>query len=345
MGIQNLGKILREVASDGIEEIANFSEYVGKRLAIDANIYLHHFAYNKENKRKNSHIYGFFNIIYDLLKCGVTPVVILDGIPPDEKFETCLSRTLLKHGIKDLKDIADIKMVPNVDLASIDQDQLIVFLQELKTVEKPLIEITPEMYTDLEQLFAVAGIPYFTANGEADALCVKLYKEGLVDGILSEDLDMLAYGGLLITGIKDKRKNPLRYDIVKILKILNMTQEEFTDFCIMSGCDYCKNIKSIGCKTALKLVQKNKTIENILQELEGKNYDLGAFKEKYKSARNVFLKGPDKEDIKSIKNKLDLGVVNKEKLSSYLIEKCNYRKTTVDKMISTISPQFPNKFQ
>lgn len=44
------------------------------------------------------------------------------------------------------------------------------------------------------ELFDLLGFPYITAPGEAEAECALLQKEGLVDAVLSEDVDTLMFG-------------------------------------------------------------------------------------------------------------------------------------------------------
>ncbi len=75
MGIKNLNRILKDhIKPNTCIRNVPLSTYQGQKLAIDINIYLHRFAYNSAHKKKNSHIDGFFMIIYDLLKNNILPV-------------------------------------------------------------------------------------------------------------------------------------------------------------------------------------------------------------------------------------------------------------------------------
>ena len=51
---------------------------------------------------------------------------------------------------------------------------------------------------------------------------------------------------------------------------------QFTDLCILLGCDYCDSIKGIGQKRALDLIKQHRNIETILKNIDKKvnNEDL-----------------------------------------------------------------------
>ena len=46
---------------------------------------------------------------------------------------------------------------------------------------------------------------------------------------------------------------------------LEMTQDMFIDFCILSGCDYTDTISQIGPVTAFNLIKEHKNIDTILE--------------------------------------------------------------------------------
>ena len=101
MGITGLTKVLKEqlTSDDAIHEV-KLDKYTNRRLCIDINIYLHNFAYNASEKKSNSHIDGFFQMIVDLLKHKITPIMIMDGKPPKAKDDTIANRSALKQELR-----------------------------------------------------------------------------------------------------------------------------------------------------------------------------------------------------------------------------------------------------
>lgn len=98
-------------------------------------------------------------------------------------------------------------------------------------------------------------------------------------------MDILAFGSnYQIRGLKYTGGYLISYKTA--LSELGISQEEFIDFCILSGCDYTGTLKGVGPITALKLIKKYKNIENILEN--DKNLKTkGEFFE-YKKVRNLF---------------------------------------------------------
>ena len=65
--------------------------------------------------------------------------------------------------------------------------------KSVKNVNKLLI-FCPDDYNHVRELFDILRVPYLTAIGEAEKMCAKLSIDNLVDAVLSEDTDVLAYG-------------------------------------------------------------------------------------------------------------------------------------------------------
>lgn len=70
-----------------------------------------------------------------------------------------------------------------------------------------------------------------------------------------------------------------------------MSYLQFIDLCILCGCDFTKTtIKTIGIKTALKLIKQHNNIENILEYLKSNNKEVPTIDEfNYIFARNQFI--------------------------------------------------------
>ena len=111
------------------------------------------------------------------------------------------------------------------------------------------------------------GIKWIQAIGEADKLCAALVIKRKVFAVLSEDMDLFAYGSLnVIKYLSLMTHNCVIYNYKKILNKLNMTSNEFKLLCTLSGNDYFKNDKNIFYyyKLNKKYFKRKKNSKNFL---------------------------------------------------------------------------------
>ena len=129
-----------------------------------------------------------------------------------------------------------------------------------------------------------------------------LEKAGLVDGVLTEDCDLLVFGfknvllkfncgSGTVTSIS-------RVDIASVgasipggINLLGWSDDRFRAMAILSGCDYLPSISGIGLKRAWMLLKQHKTVENVVRALkmEGKKNVPDGYLEAFKLAEQVFL--------------------------------------------------------
>lgn len=110
-------------------------------------------------------------------------------------------------------------------------------------------------------------MPYTVSKKEADQTIAYLSQTRGIENVLSSDSDLLAYGvnKLWIKGKSGKNASYTLYDRAKILEDLDLTEDQFMDLCLLLGCDYTNDVKfkGIGPKTALSLVTKHGSLEQI----------------------------------------------------------------------------------
>lgn len=151
------------------------------------------------------------------------------------------------------------------------------------------------------QALKAENIPYVVAPYEADAQLAYLERTGIVDGILTEDSDLLVFGcqnvffkldtsndSVISISRSDFGSPALAKDS---LSLIGWTDTQFRWMAMLSGCDYLPSIQGIGLKTAHSLVKKHKTVEKVLQmlRLEGKRSIPKGYKEAFLLAEKVFL--------------------------------------------------------
>lgn len=158
------------------------------------------------------------------------------------------------------------------------------------------VDITPEMAKCVIDYCRNNGIQYVVAPFEADSQMVYLEKHGFIDGIISEDSDLLVFGcHRLITKLNDHGEclEICSDDYPKLsnkFPLGKLTPQEVITMVCLSGCDYTDGIPRIGLIKAIKLVQLHRTIEKVLLHLkrEGKVKIPESFLEEYELASFAF---------------------------------------------------------
>jgi len=139
-------------------------------------------------------------------------------------------------------------------------------IEQYRKLQADTFYFPSEKITELKELCDRIGLPSITAEGEGEYLAASLAVERIVACVWSADTDTFAMGAPFITRKFVYRNNKLYIEGVftpTILKTLNLTHQEFRDFCILCGCDFGKRIKGVGPKKSLDLIQKHRTIEEI----------------------------------------------------------------------------------
>jgi 5'-3' exonuclease len=152
-----------------------------------------------------------------------------------------------------LKEI--LEETENLDFAALEAQ---IISDEIHTF-KP----ETDLLTHVKNLIIAFGCNYVDAPFEAEAQCAFLMNSGLVDGILTEDSDVLLYMSHDSTNpffvYKDffKRVKPaLQLDMTSILRDINLDPCSVVELALILGCDYGPPLaKGIGPKLALDLVQ------------------------------------------------------------------------------------------
>lgn len=289
MGIKSLSKFLRDKYPNVFEEI-HISEYAYKKVAIDISLYLCKF----KTVCGINWVSAFINLVTCLRKNDVHCVFIYDTSSPVEKSEEKAKRReqndksdekvyqleeALEHYYKtnqvqkiliELDEKRKIKTPPKIlkkDKQEDKEDKKInikLVEQEILRLRQQVLHITVEDFELTRKLFDILNVPYYNAPMEAETTCSDLCKREIVDAVLSEDTDVLAYGTpTFLCKIDTSESKCLRVNKENLLNELGLTYDEFLDFCIMCGTDYNKNIFKIGPDKAYKLIKQYSSIENI----------------------------------------------------------------------------------
>ncbi|XP_053544641.1 probable flap endonuclease 1 homolog isoform X2 [Ictalurus punctatus] len=234
--------------------------YKGKIIALDTSIIMNQFRSAVPNL--NLSLLGVFYRTLTFLEHDIKPVFVFDGDPPEQK------RALLE------------KRAQSAGRSS---------------AQRPHAGVSSQTKEFL-RLLMLLGVPCVQAPSDAEAFCAQLVSSGVVDAVASEDMDTLAFGGtVLLRQLNAKRVSEvMEYSLPKLLEILQLTQKEFVDLCILLGCDYCDKITGLGPSRALKLIQQHRNIEDVMLNINTKTHrvPLGW---QYQAARKLFLDSPRSE--------------------------------------------------
>jgi 5'-3' exonuclease len=348
MGIKNFGAILKK-STTGVST-KSYGDFSGETWAIDASIFCYRFAHNAQSKRPNSHIDGFYQLFLRLLKFKIKPILILDGHSPQEKKHTVDLRIKQKQKTIDRADklkqeLSEIAGTDEVNtpqqlnkLLTHSESEVVTKANELIRVKKSIITFQAGMFDDIILLCELMNVPVMRAKGEADVLCSRLYKEGIVQAIMSEDSDILLYGGGRLIRKFGWTNEIELLELDKILQSLGITYQQFIDLAILCGTDYTTGtIPGLGPVDALCTIQNGLTIEQTLADCR---YQSDNFC--YQEARHLIQTSCQKEMYNEIKQ-FDFSRMQVSQLVALMSEKCNYRPITVQKHCNIIEDIFRPK--
>ena len=267
-----------------------------------------------------SHLSGIIYRVTNLVEQGIKPAFVFDGRPPSFKAETIKARVEIREAAKQMYEAA--KAAGSADAYKYAQASTSINAQIIK---------------DSKELLGLMGIPYLVAPSEGEAQASYMVAKGTADYVGSQDFDSLLFGAprmvrnIAITG---KRKLPRKgiyvevkpetIELEEVLRTLEVTHEQLIDMGILIGTDYNPGIFKVGPKTALKLVKKHNSMQEIL-------YELGQTIENYESIKEFFLHPPTTDEY-SIK----WGKPEPEKIKHFLCDEHSFSKERVDKVLERL---------
>lgn len=276
MGIRNLHDFLRKSAPHVYRDVS-LSDYAFKTIAIDLSIYLCKY----KSTFKEKWLDAFLNMMCQLRENDIHFIFIFDSkSPPEKEHEKrlrMLQREKLREKVNDMKTGLDSYTQTGAMNGFLQQylkkknktfpnsSQSVAFLwEELDRLKGNILDIQGSDFEILKELFTILRVPFFWAHSEAEATCAHLCLNGVVDAVMTEDTDILAYGcPLFLHRINIGNNSISQIRMIDVLRALGLNYDEFLDFCIMCGTDYNPNIKNIGNERAYKLIKDFRRIDRI----------------------------------------------------------------------------------
>ena len=245
MGIKNLNKLIKKYDQTCIQ-VKHLSEYSYKKIAIDISLYM----------CKYKVIYGefwltaFLKLVSVLRKNDIHCVFIFDGKAPEAKTDERAKRKAAKEALEEkaylleqaletyyqtgvvekiIQDLHKKRRTPSRRLLKRDTDKIDMTWVEdkIKRIKNQIINVTKEDFETAKTLFTLLNVPFYTAPWEAEKMCSKLCIDGKVDGVLSEDTDVMAYGTpCFLSKIDTKNETCVEIMQEHLLEDLDLTPTE-----------------------------------------------------------------------------------------------------------------------
>jgi len=334
MGIKGLMKFLQECAPKAVKEMPGPESYTGRAIAIDASMCLYQFIImireNRSGSYQNltnedgeitSHIIGFLTRTIRLMESGIKPVYVFDGKPPELKLEELQARRekreVAKKAMAEAQEAGDGEAV-------------------LKAA-KQTVKVTKEHNEQTKELLRLMGVPVVDAPSEAEATCAALCSAGKVYASSTEDADCLTFGTTrLIRNLmaaESQKKTIFEVELAVALEQLGVSMDQFIDFCILCGCDYCDTLKVVGPSTAIKLIMQHGSIEKILEEIDAEKTPVPA-NFRYQIARDLFK---ECEAVPMEGLNFEWKDPDVEGLKKFLIEGNSFHPDRVDRLLGRLA--------
>ncbi|TKX20159.1 exodeoxyribonuclease [Elsinoe australis] len=280
MGVKGLLPLLKS-----IHKPCNLKQFSGQTLGVDAYGWLHRGTIAcaielAQGKPTTKFVDFCMHRVRMLIHFGVRPFIVFDGDYLPSKKETEKGRASRRREAKS---------------AGLELLQLGKTAQAYAELQKS-IDVTPEMAKQFMDELEKAKVDFIVAPYEADAQLVYLEKKGIIDGIISEDSDMLVFGAKSLLTKLDQygdcvaihRKD---FTACRDISFAGWSDSEFRWMSILSGCDYLAPIGNVGLKTAHRLIRKHKTAERTIKaiQFDGKSKVPQNYLQDFKDAELTFL--------------------------------------------------------
>jgi flap endonuclease-1 len=218
-------------------------------------------------------------------------------------------------------------------------------MEEARKYAQQAVQLKGEMIDDAKKLAELMGLPVIQAPSEGEAQIAAMVAKGDLYGCISQDFDALLFGTprlLRNITVSGKRKAPgkdfyyeIKPELIELqrnLQALGIDRKKLIWIGILIGTDFNEKFPKIGPKTALQLVQKHKSFEEIIKETKHEpEFD-------YKEIEEIFLhpNATEKYEIK-------FALPQNEKIKSFLCDEHDFSVERVESALSKLEEKAQEK--
>ncbi|KAJ4365532.1 Rad2 nuclease [Neocucurbitaria cava] len=280
MGITGLLPLLKSV-----QKPCSLKKFAGQTIGVDAYGWLHRgtaacaidLALDKPTKKFVEFV---MHRVRMLIHFGITPYLVFDGDNLPSKSGTEKDRRERRKEGKRL----------GLELLKVGKTaQAHIELQKS-------VDVTPEMARMVIEELKHHNIQYVVAPYEADSQLCYLERKGIINGVLSEDSDLLVFGVKCLITKLDKygdciEVNRNHFTACREVSLVGWSDADFRKMAILSGCDYLPGIGGLGLKTAHRMLRKHKTVDRLVKaaQFDGKLKVPAGFMASFDQAEKTFL--------------------------------------------------------
>ncbi|KAJ7196579.1 exodeoxyribonuclease 1 [Mycena pura] len=283
MGITGLLPALKSISTQ-----RHLSEFADQTLGVDAYVWLHRGVFTcatelATGKATTKYVDYAMHRVRLLRHHKIEPYIVFDGGPLPAKKGTEVDRQARR---------AEHLALGNALAAQGKTSQA-------REHYVKCIDVTPQMAFQFIKALRAEGVKYVVAPYEADAQLAYLERTGAVDGVITEDSDLLVFGCRVTLYKLDAVSSTAmcidRADFARVgadgISLHGWSDTQFRAMAILSGCDYLPSIPGIGLKTACTLLRKWKTVEQVVRAIamEGKKSMPRDYLRSFRLAEKCFL--------------------------------------------------------
>lgn len=294
MGITGFWPFLKETLDNEGFQTITLEDLRGKTLLFDTKGLI----YKVKQGPQGIQLYlgNFIKIVHECRKHDITPIFIMDGIPPKSKqfvnkkrketrekktnditdLQTQLKETKKSFGVPEFLTVEEIRdMSYNVKKEDLDSllEMEISLTQMINGKNMVSDDDVAKVYFLLERM----GCWVIRGHGEGEALCAFMNRLGYGYAVVSDDSDSFPFGAKRIIrnwnlqskkNTEDPDAGKMRmYDCDDILKKWEIDIDKMIEICILCGNDFSNGVKpaGFGFKTSFLAVKELGLIDKILE--------------------------------------------------------------------------------
>jgi flap endonuclease-1 len=282
MGIRGLNTCISKSAPHTIVPV-RWDNWCYKRLGVDIQCFLYRALAN--------HLCPLEIIaaqIAEFRRLQIEPVYVFDGKPPSEK-DSVVSKRKFERAIA-LKRCEELRESLNRETNSAVRDSILVKIRE---IESEFPNLTYEIKDEIKQFLYACGVMFVAPTCEADSILAYWCKRGVLDGVVSFDLDFIPRGCNLLVP-KHISEAPgaswIQYEPSRIIRGLSLDESRFVDLCVLMGSDYTPTLSIVPWKLALSALQRNESLCDIWARHTFCNWRRADSKDRLENELEMFYK-------------------------------------------------------